>query len=724
MRKITLVFAFFLFLISQAQTFSSGNLTLSNSNGLNYQVEIETNASAVTLTFTVPADRWFGLGLGVSSMSGGGDVLIFDGSNLTDRTFVGNSLPTLDNNQTWTVSSNTVVGNVRTLVANRNLDSGQSVNYEFTNSAGPINLVWAMGTSSSFSLQYHGSNRGATIATMTQNEEPAPVISMIGDFNSWSDLNMNTTDNVNFTLSAFTFVSSGSVKFRQNGNWGVNWGSSAFPSGIGTQDGQNIPVIAGTYNISLNIVTGAYSFVSVSTGFNDIGFLGGFNDFSQSVPMITTDGIQYGYIDFHFTAQNVKFRQDNSWTNNWGGNDFPSGTAVFNGGNIPLTPGFFNVGFNLNTLAYNFQQVPVSLIGDGAQGWNTDVAMTSSDGGVTFSLNNVVLVNGGVKFRTNNAWALNWGGTSFPSGTGIVGSDSNIPTVAGTYNITFNRITGAYTFTSTGGPVDFDNIGFIGGFNNFSESIEMNTTDGIQYTYNDFHFTADNVKFRKDNSWTTNWGGTEFPSGTGVLNSATDIPLVSGYYNVSFNLVSLNYNFGIVPISIIGPAVQGWDTDVNMITTDNGKTFTLNNVTLQNGELKFRVNNAWTLNYGGTTFPSGTANPNFVNETAINVTSGLYDITFNRETLAYNFQLILSADDFIFKDVKIYPNPAHSVWNLNLSDIEAEQIFIMDLTGKVVYRQKNVQGLISIDASNLSSGMYLITIESKNQKQSYKLIKN
>lgn len=725
MKKITFLLALLTLMVTQAQTFSSGNVFLSSNNGLNYQVVIETNATDVSLTFTAPADRWFGLGFGVSSMSNGGDVVIFDGNNLTDRTFGGTVLPSLDANQTWNVTSNTVDGNVRTLIATRALNASQGNNYVFTNNNQPISLAWSHGASSSFNLEYHGSNRGATVANMTQNEEPAPVISMIGDFNSWSDLNMETTDNINFTLSSFTFLSSGNVKFRQNGSWEVNWGSNTFPTGVGTQNGSDIPVIAGTYDISFNITTGAYAFVAVATSFDNIGFLGGFNGFAESIPMITADGIQYGYVDFHFTANNVKFRQDNSWDNNWGGNDFPSGTAIFNGPDIPLTAGFYNVGFNLNTLAYNFQQVPVSLIGDGAQGWETDIPMTSTDGGITFTLTEVVLVNGGVKFRTNNAWALNWGGTSFPNGTGIVGTNDNIPTVAGTYNVTFNRVTGAYTFSIPGQePVEFDNIGFIGGFNEFAESVEMNTTDGITYTYNDFHFTANDVKFRKDNSWETNWGGAGFPSGTAVLNNPTNIPLISGFYNVSFNLTSLDYNFATVPISIIGTAVQGWETDVDMTTVDNGKTFTLNNVTLQDGELKFRVNNAWSLNYGGTTFPNGTANPNSVDETAINVVGGLYNISFNRETLAYNFEIILSSDDFMFNNVKIYPNPTQNQWNINLADVQASQLYVTDLTGKIVYSQSNAQGLIVVNANNFASGMYLITLESKNQKQTYKLIKN
>ena len=57
----------------------------------------------------------------------------------------------------------------------------------------------------------------------------------------------------------------------------MNWGSSAFPSGIGTQDGSNMSVAdAAIYDVSLNRITGAYSFTFVSTlsnpTFNDTTF--------------------------------------------------------------------------------------------------------------------------------------------------------------------------------------------------------------------------------------------------------------------------------------------------------------------------------------------------------------------------------------------------------------------------------------------------------------------
>lgn len=171
MKKITL---FSLFMLCQnlfAQSFSSGNIVLTNSNGINYSAVIETDPQNVTITLIGPSGRYLGLGFGVNAMSVGGDVVIFDGNNLTDRTFNGNSTPTLDAVQSWTILTNTVNNNVRTLVARRALNSGQPNNFVFNNNGQSLMLVWSFASSNSFSLAYHGSNRGATMSSFTLSQE-------------------------------------------------------------------------------------------------------------------------------------------------------------------------------------------------------------------------------------------------------------------------------------------------------------------------------------------------------------------------------------------------------------------------------------------------------------------------------------------------------------------------------------------------------------------------
>jgi hypothetical protein len=279
----------------------------------------------------------------------------------------------------------------------------------------------------------------------------AQVIGMIGDFTSWAannDVIMTSTDNVNWTVTNQAFLVSGGVKFRQDQDWATNWGSLDFPTGTGTQGGDNIPVPAGIYDVTFNSVTGAYTFTEVVTSFDNIGFNGGFNAFGTPEAMVTVDGIQYLKLDYYFDAPGVKFV--NSTTNQtFGGAMFPTGAAVVDGPEIPLTSGYYNVGFDKGIPGYAFQQSFVGIIGSAIPntGWDTCVTMTSIDGGVTNTLLGFTITDGAVKFRVNGGWATNWGGTDFPSGTGeLNGMDNDIPVTAGTYDITFNRLTGEYDF--------------------------------------------------------------------------------------------------------------------------------------------------------------------------------------------------------------------------------------------------------------------------------------
>lgn len=52
-----------------------------------------------------------------------------------------------------------------------------------------------------------------------------------------------------------------SAKFRADDDWAVNWGAPDFPSGRGTQDGDNIPIAeAGTYKVTFDSKDSSYNF--------------------------------------------------------------------------------------------------------------------------------------------------------------------------------------------------------------------------------------------------------------------------------------------------------------------------------------------------------------------------------------------------------------------------------------------------------------------------------
>ena len=350
------------------------------------------------------------------------------------------------------------------------------------------------------------------------------------------------------------------------------------------------------------------------------------------------------------SAGKLKFRADNSWEVNWGNSAFPTGTGYQNGPDIPIpTAGYYTIYFNDSSGDYHFQALDpveyetVGIIGDAtANGWEASTAMTRDPSDPhSWHLESITLTTGEVKFRANNAWNVSWGGGGFPEGTATV-NGLNIPVIPGTYAVTFHDITGSYSFELLNATT-YQSVGIIGDAtaNGWEASTPMERlsqelpNDWLLTTYLNQGF----LKFRANNSWEVNWGGTDFPSGTASIGgSDLSIP-ESGYYAIRFNDYFGTYSFTKIDtyetIGIIGSATLArWDTSSPMVQGTDGQTWTLEDFELSSGEVKFRANNSWDVNWGGTDFPEGVAISNGPN---IPVEPGVYDISFNDFTREYSF---------------------------------------------------------------------------------------
>ncbi|MBK9224765.1 MAG: hypothetical protein IPO23_09330 [Flavobacterium sp.] len=99
----------------------------------------------------------------------------------------------------------------------------------------------------------------------------------------------------------------------------------------------------------------------------------------------------------------------------------------------------------------------ISIVGTGVNGWppnqiGAEITLTTTDN-ISYTIENVLISDGEVKFRQDFDWALNWGGNTFPNDQGILNSASDaIPTKAGIYDVTFNRVNATYTFIGTPFP--------------------------------------------------------------------------------------------------------------------------------------------------------------------------------------------------------------------------------------------------------------------------------
>ena len=390
-------------------------------------------------------------------------------------------------------------------------------------------------------------------------------------------------------------LTDGEAKFRANDAWDINWGSSDFPSGTATQNGPNMKVVAGDYTVTFNSSTGAYYFDVDS----DIGIIGsatpGGWDNETAMYIDQTDSNKY-FIEIELATGEVKFRQNNSWDINWGATDFPTGIGTQNGPNIPIaSAGKYTVTFDKSTGAYAFEQAvdfqSIGVIGSATPGgWDADTDLTRDANDPAIWKGFVDLIVGEIKFRANKDWAVNWGGTDFPAGTGVAGGANIAVPTAGKYLVNFNTGTFAYSFTEI---KPFETIGIIGsatpgGWDADTDMVQ-DTLDPTQYSL-DITLNNGEAKFRADNAWTVNWGAKDFPAGIGIQDGP-NVPVLYGDYNVTFNTSTGAYNFKVFSdVGIIGSATpSGWDADTDMyeVEGDTNKYFiTLNLVA---GEAKFRL---------------------------------------------------------------------------------------------------------------------------------------
>lgn len=299
------------------------------------------------------------------------------------------------------------------------------------------------------------------------------------------------------------------------------------------------------------------------------------------------------------------------------------------------------------TFGVNAQITSVAIVGEAAGGWPgqpgnpgpIDIHQMTTTDGENWTINGLTLTTfatgGGVKFRANNDWTINWGAVDFPTGTGTQGG-ANIQCIAGTYDVTFNSTTGVYNF-SGGNPIPV--VKLIGAATGTVDGITMNISGADTFTATNVtlldgagQFSIDGIVF----------GETTFPTGT-LTGASDNIPVTAGFYSsVTLNIATGEYSFVLIPpVSIVGDGVGGWPpfagADPNQLSSSDAINYKLDKLACTVGGAKFRQDNAWTINWGNAAFPTGTATQGGDN---IQISAaGTYDVKFNRVTGEYSFSI-------------------------------------------------------------------------------------
>lgn len=520
----------------------------------------------------------------------------------------------------------------------------------------------------------------------------------------------------------------GAAKFRQDDSWDVNWGSSDFPKGTGTQGGDDIPVFAGDYMISFNSNTGEYCFDVIS----NVGIIGdatpGGWDMDTDMYEDQNDSTKF-FTTLDLTQGGAKFRADNDWARNWGGPDFPSGVGTLSSAdNIPVSKaGKYYITIDTATGEYNFTEIlqfaSIGIIGDATPGgWDTDTDLTQDEGDPSLWKGTIELTDGLLQFRADDSTEYVWGGGMFPMDTAMVGGDS-IDATAGLYDVTFNTETLVYEFLPV---IYYETIGLIGDAADGWETdrdMMRSEEDSAVWTLRT-ELSDGEAKFRADDNWDVSWGAFDFPSGVAIKNAQINIQVTAGEYVIDFNTTTGAYHFQEIvvydTIGMIGASTENanWDDDIYMerdAVDENLWVIPSTTVTDKTDEsegVKFRVDSDWAINWGNPDdWPSGVAAQDLKN---IATVAGTYRVTFRSDDGSYSFDTPSSVTEPLLKTAKLYPNPAKDMLFIELGNEELRgkaNIEVFSADGKrVIATTGNAYSKIGINVSSLQSGTYFVKI--------------
>lgn len=182
---------------------------------------------------------------------------------------------------------------------------------------------------------------------------------------------------------------------------------------------------------------------------------------------------------------------------------------------------------------------------------------------------------------------------------------------AGTWIVTLDMNNLTYTVQK---PILY----MAGDANGWKHSDVLNSEDGVHYT-GYMYLNQNGFKFCTQKNWDgTNYGGAFFGESEDNIMMTQE----AGFYQVDVDLSAKTYTLTPFTIGIIGNATPtGWDSDTDMTYNPEERCWELKNVTLSDGEMKFRHKNDWSLSWGGELDNLTTQNgPN------IAVAAGTYDI--------------------------------------------------------------------------------------------------
>ncbi len=336
--------------------------------------------------------------------------------------------------------------------------------------------------------------------------------------------------------------------------------------------------------------------------------------------------VGYIYMD---AGSEFKFA-DGSWDVNWGSGD---GVTLEPGGaNIQATEGgCYYLTVDLNNLTFTKEVRNWSVVGDAVGGWENDNDMEFDKDNNVFRATFNFSGEGAFKFRVNHSWDINLGADPDGDEGDLKQGGADIKPLPGEYTLTLSFADGYPVYKLFAGS-DVSKVKYAsmpGSMNGWSADTKNNILQFAGGQYSGWMYCTADDEFKITlGSWadadTFGWND----SHDGLVQPGANIKPGEGMYFITANLDEKTLVLDRHAWSIVGSAVAGdesWGTDYDL--TWNPATKMLEGTfELTNGEMKFRADHDWTLNYGGA---DGSLQQNGAN---IAITAGKYLIQLDLQT--------------------------------------------------------------------------------------------
>lgn len=247
----------------------------------------------------------------------------------------------------------------------------------------------------------------------------------------------------------------------------ANNGESALSAALVNVDAQaGMIEEAGMYKMTINMMDYTYTLSKLAPEY----FILGDNPFGWNVNdkkfMLYPQSTTVHTYTTKFEGNIKMINSNDMGTDNWNacygtptdGDTSASAGLVQNAGAIHVPEaGYYTLTADFSAMTYTWTKLEnqepteytnISLIGD-FNGWGGDAELEQIAPHNWYVGDFAVENAGGLKFRANHDWAVNWGATlnvaDVNYGVGV-GNGDNISVPAGTYNVFFNDITGEFVF--------------------------------------------------------------------------------------------------------------------------------------------------------------------------------------------------------------------------------------------------------------------------------------